>query len=137
MSCCPHSNFPRKYLIDGNSPKQVVELYQKAFGTPRMDEIGPYTTENFRNDLPITVWVNRTWNTLNQMEYEKTAFKILEIEYNENKDAVKITVATKLNTAAASATQKEIYLLIKKEDYWLVDELIVSDEILDDEVFEL
>jgi hypothetical protein len=136
-SGCPKSHFPNRYFPDAKSPEQVVELFQKTFGTPRMDEIGPYTTENFRDNLPITVWINKTWHQLNTFGYEKTAFKLLATEYNDLKTLVKITVATKINSAAVSAAQKEIYLLIKEGDCWLIDELIVTDEKVDAEAFGL
>jgi hypothetical protein len=87
--------------------------------------------------LPITVWINKTWHQLNTFEYEKTAFKLLDTEYNDLKTLVKITVAAKIKSAAASAAQKEIYLLIKEGDCWLIDELIITDEKVDAEEFGL
>jgi hypothetical protein len=137
MSCYSHSKIPSRYLIDAKSPEQIVELYQKSFGTPRMDEIGPYTTDNFRDKMPITVWINKTWNDLKKFGYEKTDFKLLKIDYNDLKNIAKIAVATKINTKVGSATQKEIFILIKEGDFWSIDDLIVTDEKVEDEEFEL
>lgn len=94
-----------------------------------------YTTENFRDNKPIAVWTNKTWNDLNQFGYEKIAFKLLKIEYNDLKTHAKIAIATKIKTGVGSAAQKERYLLIKEGDYWLIDELIVTDEKVDEEEF--
>jgi hypothetical protein len=137
MSCCSNLQISNRLIPDTKSPEQIVELYQKSFGTPRMDEIGPYTTANFRDNMPVTVWVNKTWNQLKQFGYEKVDFKLLDVEYNDLKDHAKVTIATKINTEACTATQKEIYLLIKDGGYWLIDDLIITDEVVDDEVFEL
>jgi hypothetical protein len=137
MSCSSNYHTSNRYWPDTKSPEEVVELFQKSFGTPRMDEIGPYTTENFRDNMPITVWVSKTWNQLNQFGYGKIDFKLLDIEYNDLKSHTKITVATKIKTEVGSATQKEIYLLIKDGDYWLIDELIVTDEVVDEDTFKL
>jgi hypothetical protein len=137
MGCSPNQPISNRYSPDIKSPEQVVELFQKSFGTPRMDEIGPYTTANFRDNMPITVWVNKTWNDLKSYGYEKEDFKLLDIEYDDLNNHAKVSVATKINTEACTATQKEIYLLIKDGDYWLIDDLIITDEVVDEETFEM
>jgi uncharacterized protein YchJ len=137
MNCRQNQYITNRYSLDTKSPEQVVELFQKSYGTPRMDEIGPYTTENFRDNMPITVWVNKTWNNLKKFGYNKVEFKLLDVEYNDLKDHAKVTAAARIKTEACTATQKEIYLLIKEGDYWLIDDLIVTDEVLDEETFKL
>ena len=39
------------------SPIEVVKLFDKAYGTPLMDEIADYTTPKFRDNRPKSVWV--------------------------------------------------------------------------------
>jgi hypothetical protein len=133
ISNCSNSYVANRYFPDAKSPEQVVELFQKTFGTPRMDEIGPYTTENFRDNQPITVWISKTWEQLNIFEYEKVDFKLLGIEYNDTKNFAKITGAAKIKSAAATVTQKELYLLKKEGDFWLIDELKVTEEEIKEE----
>jgi hypothetical protein len=137
LSCCPTYSIENKYSHNALSPEQVVELFHKSFGTSRMDEIGPYTTGHFRDDLPISVWISKTWDELKSYGYKKTKFKLLEKEYSEDKNHIKITVAAKIETDVGSAAHKENYFLIKEAGFWLIDELIVTDEIVDEEVFEL
>jgi len=60
-----NSNTPSK------DPIEVVKLFFETYGTPRMDEIGPYTSAKFRDDKPMSVWVAETWKALKQMQYEK------------------------------------------------------------------
>ncbi len=39
------------------SPVDVVSLFDKCYGTPLMDEIADYTTPQFRDNKPKSVWV--------------------------------------------------------------------------------
>jgi hypothetical protein len=137
MICCSNHQIPNRYNPGIKSPEQVVELFQESYGTPRMDEIGFYTTPNFRDNMPVTVWVNKTWNSLKKFGYDKIDFKLLDAEYNDLKDHAKVTAAAKIETEACAATQKEIYLLVKDGDYWLIDDLIITDEVVDEETFEM
>ncbi len=41
------------------SPLEVVNLFHKGYGGPRMDEIADYTTSHFRANKPKLVWVEQ------------------------------------------------------------------------------
>ena len=111
------------------NPIEVVKLFFETYGTPRMDEIGFYTTAKFRDEKPMSVWVAETWNALKQMEYEKLEFKVLDSKITD-KNAL-IAVQTKIKTVAGEADQKEIYSLILENNRWLIDDLVVTDEEID------
>jgi hypothetical protein len=42
-------------------PQKTVLLFAETYGTGRMDETGQITTESFRDDKPVSVWVPETW----------------------------------------------------------------------------
>lgn len=111
------------------SPIEVVNLFFETYATPRMDEIGFYTTAKFRDDKPISVWISETWNALKQMEYEKLEFKMLDSKITD-KNAL-VAVQAKIKTVAGEADQKEIYSLILENNRWLIDDLVVTDEEID------
>lgn len=46
-------------------------------------------------------------------------------------DTAAVILDTKIKTKAADADQKELYLLIREDGRWLIDELQVGDEILE------
>ena len=115
--------------IPCESPIEVVKLFFETYGTPRMDEVGPYTTAKFRDDKPISVWIAETWKSLKQMEYEKLEFKVLDSKIKD-KNAL-IAVQAKIKTVAGEADQKEIYSLILENNRWLIDDLVVTDEEID------
>lgn len=54
---------------------------------------------------------------------------MLESKITGNTEAV--ILDTKIKTKAADADQKELYLLIREDGRWLIDELQVGDEILE------
>ena len=53
------------------SPIDVVKLFSENYGGPGMDEVAKYTTANFRDNKPKSVWVVDTWRTLHQLKYKK------------------------------------------------------------------
>ena len=118
-----NSNIPSK------DPIEVVKLFFQTYGTPQMDEIGPYTTAKFRDDKPMSVWVTETWKALKQMQYEKLEIKVLDSKITD-KNAL-VAVQAKIKTMAGEVDQKEIYSLILENNRWLIDDLVVTDEDID------
>jgi predicted enzyme involved in methoxymalonyl-ACP biosynthesis len=70
-----------------------------------------------------------TWNTLNDIEYERLASSMVNSRINEDKAIVVYDV--KIKTAAGETGQKEIYFLVKENEKWFIDDLIVTDEEVD------
>jgi hypothetical protein len=58
-------------LAQPKSPVEVVEFFNKSYGTHLMDEVADYTTPKFRDNKPKSVWVVYTWRILNKMKYER------------------------------------------------------------------
>ena len=100
-----------------------------------MDEIADCTTPQFRDNKPKSVWVVDTWKTLKDIQYERLNSSVIESKVKGDKAI--IIVEAKIKTAAAEATQKQIYYLVKVGERWLIDELVVTDEEIDPEKMRL
>ena len=111
------------------SPLEVVRLFDKGYGGPQMDEIVDYTTPNFRDNKPKSVWVVDTWKSLHKLKYERVNSSVIDTKVKGNRAVV--FLKSKIKTAAGEVTQKEIYYLLKEGKRWLIDELIVTDEEID------
>jgi hypothetical protein len=110
------------------NPEEIVTLFHETYGTAWMDDIGPYTTARFRNNLPITVWIIDAWDWLQDMAYEKLDFKITESRINEDGDYATVVSRTRVRTTEGETEQNEIFILLKDEDLWYIDEMYVTDE---------
>ena len=108
------------------SPEEVVKMFIAGYGTARMDEAADLTTDKFRGDRPKSVWVVETWKTLNAIEYGRKESKVIDSRIGEKKAVV--LVESEITTNPANAVQREIYILTKDENRWLIDDLIVTDE---------
>jgi hypothetical protein len=117
------------------TPIEIVQMFDKCYGTASMDDIPDYTTPKFRDNKPKSVWVVDTWNTLKDIKYERLASSMVNSRINEDKAIVVYEV--KIKTAAGETSQKEIYFLIKEDGKWLIDDLVVTDEEIDLEKLEL
>jgi hypothetical protein len=111
------------------SPIEVVKLFDKAYGSPSMDEIANYTTPKFRDNRPKSVWVVDTWKTLKEIKYEKLNSSVIDTKIKADKAIV--ATEGKIKTVVGETTQKEIFYLVKKGGRWLIDQLIVTDEEID------
>ncbi len=93
------------------SPVDVVKLFNENYGGPGMDKVADYTTANFRDNKPKSVWVVDTWRTLQQLKYKKLNGDITGSKIKGEKAVV--IVQSRISTAAGDAIQKEIYYLVK------------------------
>ena len=117
------------------SPVEVVELFDKHYGGPLMDEIAAYTTSQFRENKPKSVWVVDTWKTLQEIQYERLNSSVIHSKIKDNKAIV--IVEAKIKAVAGEVTQREVYYLVKVRETWLIDELVVTDEEIDPEKLRL
>ncbi len=71
-----------------------------------MDELATFTTANFRDNKPKSVWVVDTWRALHQLKYKKLSGKIMELIYSE--------VLKNILVRKGITTEKELYYEIMK-----------------------
>jgi len=125
MDCSSHVKSTSAALL---SPDEVVILFNEVYGTGRLDEIGPYTTERFRKERPIAVWVVQVWQELQKLEFEKLDFMIVESEVNAANDVATVVANSTLQTHAGITRQREVFILVFERGRWKIDELFVTDE---------
>ncbi len=118
-----------------SSPLEVVQLFDKCYGGPLMDEIADYTTPGFRDNKPKSVWVVDTWNTLKDIQYERLNSSVIGSQVKGDKAVV--ILEAKIKAVAGEVTHKEIFYLVKQGGRWLIDELIVTEEEIDPEKMKL
>ena len=111
------------------TPSDIVNVFVNTYGGPYMDELADYTTPNFRDNKPKSVWVVDTWKSLKQIKYRKIRSTVIASKVKGNK-AVFIVDAT-IVTKALKINQKELYYLIKEDGKWLINDLVVTDEDID------
>jgi hypothetical protein len=122
-------------LAESLSPAEVIRKFESGYGGPEMDEVANLTTAKFRDNKPKSVWVVDTWNTLNDIKYERLASSMVNSKINEDKAIIVYEV--KIKTAAGETSQKELYFLLRENEKWLIDDLVVTDEEIDLEKLEL
>ena len=70
------------------SPIEVVKLFDKAYGSPSMDEIATYTTPQFRDNRPKSVLVVDTWKTLQKIKYERLNSSVIDTKVKGDRAVV-------------------------------------------------
>ena len=116
-------------IAQGQTPSDIVNVFVNTYGGPYMDELANFTTPNFRDNKPKSVWVVDTWKSLKQIKYRKIRSSVIASKVKGNK-AVVIVDAT-IETKAVKTSQKELYHLIKEDGKWLINDLVVTDEDID------
>lgn len=116
------------YLKQNNqkTPLEIVEIFMSSYGTPKLSQLAYYTTPYFRNYKPKELWVIETWEVLSELGYRHLSGTIVEKKIKGNK-AIVIT-SSHIETLAGKTLQREIYCLIKTEEGWKLDELLIEDE---------
>ena len=116
-------------IAQGQTPSDIVNVFVNTYGGPYMDELANFTTPNFRDNKPKSVWVVDTWKSLKQIKYRKIRSTVIASKVKGNKAVVMVdaTIVTK----AVKTNQKELFFLIKEDGKWLINDLVVTDEDID------
>lgn len=116
-------------------PRDIVYIFMSTYGTPSISQLAHYTTPYFRNYKPEEVWVIETWEILRGLGYRHLMGKILEEKIKDN-TAIIIT-SSSIETIAGETLQKEIYCFIKTSEGWRLDDLLVEEETVEMEKYNL
>ena len=117
---------PAPCVAESPSSVEIVEAFTGAYGGPNMDEIAELTTPRFRDGKLKSVWVVDTWKELTKIGYERLRYSVLESKVKG--DRAVVVIDAKITTKAGETIQKEIFYLVKNDEKWLIDELLVTDE---------
>jgi len=108
------------------TPREIVQIFMSAYGTPGISQLANYTTPYFRNYKPKELWVIETWEMLSQLGYRHVTGTILDEKIKDN-TAIIIT-SSSIETLAGETLQQEIYFFIKTSEGWKLDELLIEEE---------
>jgi len=125
FNCTSNGNLK---MPPGLSPDDVVTLFSEVYGTGRLDDIGPYTTERFRLERPVSVWVVQVWQELQKLEFEKLEFKIVESDTDTASNVATVVAQATILTQAGITRQQEVFILVFEQGRWKIDELFVTEE---------
>lgn len=112
------------------TPTETVELWNRCYGTAEMDLCGDITTAKMRDDEPITVWIYDTYKQLKRIGYKKETSEVIEEKING--DVARVGVQSRIVAGGIYSDQKELFILQRIDDKWLIDNLIVGDEQLEE-----
>jgi hypothetical protein len=104
----------------------VINKFDKYYGGPHMDEITDLTTARFRENRPGAVWVSEIWQVLDNLGYKRLSSVVTETKIVENRALV--VLESEIQTKKGKKQQTEIFYLIQKGGWWLIDELVVGDD---------
>ena len=130
LNCASNSNLK---VPSSLTPDEVVILFNEVYGTGRLDEIGPHTTERFRHERPIAVWVVQVWQELQKLEFEKLDFKIVESDIDTENELATVVAQSAIQTEAGITRQREVFILVLERGTWKIDELFVTQEEIETE----
>jgi len=125
LNCASNTNLKAPSYL---TPDEVVILFNEVYGTGRLDEIGPHTTERFRHERPIAVWVVQVWQELQKLEFEKLDFKILDSDVDVANELATVVAQSTIQTQAGITQQQEVFILVLERGKWKIDELFVTQE---------
>lgn len=111
------------------SPSEVVRRFGECHGTACMDSVAGLTTAAFRKDRPESVWVVETWNALNKIGYRVVSSEPESRKIRGNRAVV--VLRTRIGTVGGDADQREVYFLIRENGRWKIDDMKITDEIVD------
>lgn len=117
------------------TPREIVKIFMSAYGTPRISQLAYYTTPYFRNYKPKELWVIETWEILAELGYRHVTGKILDEKIKDN-TAIIIT-SSSIETLAGETLQQEIYCFIKTSEGWKLDELLIEEETVETDKYNL
>jgi len=117
------------------TPREIVHIFMSTYGTPRISQLAHYTTPYFRNYKPVELWVIETWEVLSELGYRHVKGRILEERMKG--DTAMIITSSNIETIAGETLQKEIYCFIKTGDGWKLDDLLVEEETVEPEKYNL
>lgn len=113
-----------------SSPEDTVMEWIKVYGTDQ-DRAAQLTTNDFRDGEPKLAWAYRTYTILRLVGYRHLGGTVIGKVIDDNRAVV--VLQANISTVIGKVHQKEIYVLIRKDAHWLIDDLNVFDEVVEEQ----
>ena len=107
------------------TPSEVVMEWIEVYGVD-LDKASELTTLEFRDGKTKEVWASEYYKFLKSAKYKHLGGKVIEEKIEGDKAVV--VLQAEIDTVAGSAKQKEFYLMKRINGQWLIDDIIVKEE---------
>lgn len=109
------------------TPHDVVLRWIRIYGKD-MDQAATLTTLRYRKGRTAQQWAAVTQQQLSQLGYQHLDGKVVKETIQSNQAIV--TLSAHISTKIGIVQQTETYTLLMEGQQWLIDRLVVSDEVL-------
>lgn len=117
-----------------NLPSFTVIEWTKVYGID-LDRAADLTTIGFRDGRPKQVWAREIWETIEPIKYRHLGGTVIK-EVIEREEAL-VILQSEIDTIVGGAKQKEFYRMKKIDGKWLIDDIKVKEEELEEPAQEL
>ena len=111
-----------------HSPQDIVKEWIKYYGVDQ-SKASELTTLRLRDGRTKEVWAEETSIPLKQIGYKHLGGKVLAETKKKGRTEVAVALRSTIDSIAGKSEQTEIYILVLKDGKWLIDEVIVRDEV--------
>ena len=118
------------------SPQDIVKEWIKVYGVDQA-KASELTTLRLRDGRTKEAWAEETSIPLKQIGYKHLGGKVLAETKNRGRTEMAVALRSIIDSIVGKSEQTEIYRLVLEDGKWLIDEVIVKDEVNLEELEEL
>ncbi len=111
-----------------HAPKDIVKEWIEVYGVDQ-SKASELTTLRLRNGRTKSAWAEETPAPLKQLGYKHLGGKVLGDTIKRGKTEAAVALRSTIDTIVGKTEQTEIYILVLEDGKWLIDELLVRDEV--------
>ncbi len=111
-----------------HSPHSTVDEWIKVYGVDQA-KASELTTLRLRDGRTKEAWTEETSIPLKQMEYKHLGGKVIGDTIKRGKTEAVVVLRSTIDSIVGKSEQTEIYILVLEDGKWLIDEVIVKDEV--------
>ncbi len=111
-----------------HSPQDTVKEWIKYYGVDQL-KASELTTKRLRDGRIKEVWAVETSIPLKQFGYKHLGGKVISDTIKRGKAEAGVALRSTIDSIVGRSEQAEIYILVLEDRKWLIDEIIVKDEV--------
>ena len=106
-----------------------VKIFDNYYGTDQMRLVAEVSTSDFRGGRSMDAWVADVVKELKRIEYQRLESEIRDTAVKD--DVALVHIRSKIDTIVGQSRQSEIFQLTRQDGTWLINDLEVTDEVID------
>ena len=118
-----------------HSPQDTVKEWIKVYGVDQV-KASEHTTLRLRDGRTKQAWAVETSIPLKQLGYKHLEGKVLGDTMRRGKTEAGVALRSTIDSIVGKSEQTEIYILVLEDGKWLIDEIIVKDEKIEEKELE-